>query len=308
MERLRYFGTLLVLYPLAWMPFWLLYRVSDISAFLLQYVFRYRRSVIAKNLSLSFPEMSDQRRRQITRQYYRHLSDLIFETIKCLTLSPEAISKRCDIQDMHILNEYHEKKRGVVAVLGHYNNWEWAALSSALSVKQPMVVIYKPLKNEYLNRLINQTRGRFGVTMIAIKETLRFYVREKENHFVNCFVSDQSPSNGNMMHWLWFLNQLTPVSLGAEKMARRFNHAMIFVRLVKVKRGYYTVRMEKIEDQPNHLPEGVLTEKHSKLLEQQIQENPAFWIWSHKRWKRTVPESILQEKETIRQKANNLEV
>lgn len=281
------------------MPFWLLYRVSDLLAFVLQYLLRYRRNVIGQNLEHSFPEMTIAERRKLVHRYYHHLSDLVVETVKCLTMRPESISKRCEILDMHILDEYHEKQRGVVAVLGHYNNWEWAALSSALTVKQPMVVIYKPLRDRYFNGLINKTRGRFGVTMIAIKETLRFYVKHKQDHFVNCFVSDQSPSNGNLMHWVWFLNQPTPVSLGAEKMARRFDHAMIYVSLVKQKRGVYKLRMQKIHESPNDLPEGRLTELHTQLLEQQILEDPAYWIWSHRRWKRKPSGEVLERFESV---------
>jgi KDO2-lipid IV(A) lauroyltransferase len=39
---------------------------------------------------------------------------------------------------------------------------------------------------------------------------------------------------------------------------------------------------------------GEITEKHTKLLEKSINKHPEFWLWSHNRWKRHIPENLEQ--------------
>ncbi|MEM7106193.1 MAG: lysophospholipid acyltransferase family protein [Bacteroidota bacterium] len=285
MNLLVYVFAILILFPLSLLPLRVLYILSDFTAFLLFRVLKYRRQVVTDNLSKTFPSLSETERRKVEKAFYYHLSDLMFETIKCLTISKKEMKKRCEIKDLHILDEYAEKERSVVAVLGHYGNWEWAALSSALSVKQQMVVIYKPLTNDYFNQLINRTRSRFGVKMVAMKDAFRFYFENRDKVFVNCFVADQSPQNRRSVQWHTFLNQETAVTAGPEKIARKFDHAVIFVSLQKIKRGFYHLRMKKLTENPNLEPDEGVTRLHLHALEAQVLEKPEHWLWSHRRWK-----------------------
>ncbi|MEM7263090.1 MAG: lysophospholipid acyltransferase family protein [Planctomycetota bacterium] len=278
-----------ILYAISWLPMSVLYRASDVLAILLYDVFRIRRGVTLENLRAAFPFRSERENRRIGRRYYRHFSDLVFEVIKCLTISDAEIRRRCRIEDLEILDRNDADQRGVVAVLGHYGNWEWAALSSALSVKQPMVIVYKPLRNPYFDALFRKTRERFGVTMVPMREVGRHYVRSRNEHFVNCFVSDQAPRKSEVAHWTTFLNRDTAVHLGAEKLARKYDHAVVFVRLEKERRGQYVLRMESLVEQPTDTEDREITECHVRRLERQIREAPEFWLWSHRRWKRSRP-------------------
>lgn len=248
-------------------------------------LFRYRRTVIDTNLRNAFPNKTKKELDQIATGCYRNLCDIILETIKSFTISKAGISKRCLITNLEILDEYHAQRQSVVAVLGHYGNWEWAALSSALSVKQQMVVVYKPLSNPYFDKLINKTRSRFGVKMVPMKDVARFYFDNKKEVFVNCFVSDQSPSNPKSADWMTFLNQETAVLPGAGKLASKFNHPVIFVSLERQSRGHYILRMKKLVEQSGNMEAIEINKIHTKTLEEQIVEHPENWLWSHKRWK-----------------------
>ena len=54
------------------------------------------------------------------------------------------------------------------------------------------------------------------------------------------------------------------------------------------------MELQLISDKPRTLHWGEITEAHTKALEQEIRKNPSQWLWSHRRWKREVPED--QEK------------
>ena len=52
------------------------------------------------------------------------------------------------------------------------------------------------------------------------------------------------------------------------------------------------MHLELICESPKGLNYGAITEKHTQLLEQNIMAKPEFWLWSHKRWKRDLPENL----------------
>lgn len=233
--------------------------------------------------------MDESERAQLARRYYRHLCDLILEVVKSLTISADEMRRRCPVADREILDGYHDDQRSVVAVLGHYGNWEWAALTSALFIKQSMVVIYKPLSNPYYDRLFARNRSRFGVELVPMKQVGRFYVQNRKRTFVACFVADQAPRRVDQAYWTQFLNQETAVHWGAEKFARKFDHPVIFVTAERERRGYYRMRMERLVEDPTQTREGDITERHVRRLEEKIVSSPELWLWSHRRWKRARP-------------------
>jgi KDO2-lipid IV(A) lauroyltransferase len=89
-----------------------------------------------------------------------------------------------------------------------------------------------------------------------------------------------------------FLNQPTAVLYGTEKMAFEFNYAVVFFNIQKVRRGYYELTFETICEEPRTTEWGYITEQHTRKLENLIIQNPQYWIWSHKRWKRDVPDNL----------------
>jgi hypothetical protein len=53
----------------------------------------------------------------------------------------------------------------------------------------------------------------------------------------------------------------------------------------ELKRGYYSASFSPISLQPKDTEKGEITEKYARMLEKDILENPAYWLWTHKRWK-----------------------
>jgi KDO2-lipid IV(A) lauroyltransferase len=238
------------------------------------------------NLHNAFPEKSDKEIELIAKKFYRHLCDLIVEIVKLLHISPEEIGKRMKYRGSNPFLEEFEKKKMVLGVLGHYNNWEWG---SALGMKGPyqFASIYKPLTNKYFDKLMAKIRGQFGGELIPMAKTGRVmanYMRDGKLTVFN-FIADQAPGRNEIQYWTTFLNQDTPVYLGIEKIALKTHQPVYFGKFIKVKRGYYEAVVEKLCDDCNDLPPHELTERHLKALEAAIIENPEYWLWSHRRWK-----------------------
>jgi len=286
MQALVYYISLPFIYLLSFLPFWIFYRVSDIFFLILYYVLGYRKKVVIANLKNSFPEKSNKEIKKITRQFYRYLCDLLLETFKTLTISKSEALKRCKLspESLILFDKLYEERKSFIIVMGHYGNWEWAGNSFSIQGKQQLYVIYHPLSNKYFNQLIYNMRTRFGTKLIAMQDTLRTMLTNKNNSSVTAFIADQTPSPEGA-YWTKFLNQETPIFWGTEKIARKLNYPIVFTNVNRIKRGYYEIFCEMLVENPATTKEGEISEIHTRRLEEEIIKQPEIWLWSHRRWK-----------------------
>ena len=272
------------------LPLPVLYVFSDFLYLVLYYVVSYRRNVVATNLKNSFPEKTDKELKVIEKKFYRHLSDLLIETFKSTHMTRANQKKRFTYSNLEIIDKLREEKRDIIAIMGHYNNWEWPTLLPYY-LKYKTIIIYKPLQNKYFNRFINNHRSEHGIVLTPTSQVIREIInyRKKDINTVSVFISDQIPSKGDIKYWTTFLNQDTAVFTGAGKIASKYDMAIVFFHVQKVIRGYYNLNIELLFDHTEGLTEEVITEKHVRRLEEIIKEKPEYWIWSHRRWKHKKP-------------------
>ncbi len=268
-----------------WLPLWLLYGVSDLF-FLVVAAIGYRREVITGNLHKAFPEKSSSEIQKIRLRFYLHFCDLFVETLVLQHISPRKIQKRVHLVNPEVLQTMLKEGHDIVAVLGHYGNWEWIPVTS-LSLDAVGLSVYRPLKNKYFDRFMLQLRGIFGSRNIPLNATAREIVKYKCNQqrFVLGLISDQSPSRKELHYWTTFLNQNTPIILGPEKMAKLAKAKIVYWKMEKLRRGHYQITFIPYEGDVSSAPEFAITEWQVRLLEQQILQQPEYWLWSHKRWK-----------------------
>ncbi|MEE4198097.1 MAG: lysophospholipid acyltransferase family protein [Bacteroidales bacterium] len=286
MQFFLYLIFLLSIYFIAIIPFWFLYQFSNVLAFLFYYVFQYRKQVILTNLRNSFPGMADQEIRRIARRTYRNLTDILVESIKGFTLSEQQIKKRFTIINPEILNEYFDQGKSVIGVTGHYGNWEWGAIAGSMQIKHKAIALYKPLTNKYIDRFLKRIRAENGTLLKSIYKTTETFKKFKDQPCIFILVADQSPSSVRKAYWVDFLNQDTACLHGPEKHARKNNYPVLFLKIQRIKRGYYQLTAKKLIEVPANIPEGEITQRYMQELEKTIREQPENWLWSHKRWKR----------------------
>lgn len=283
-----------IFYVLNWvitlLPLPVLYLFADFLYLVLYYIVRYRRKVVSVNLKNSFPEKPEEERKSIEKKFYRHLSDIIVETFKLTHMSLVSQKKRFTYSNLGIIDKLREEKRDVIAILGHYNNWEWPTLLPEY-LKYKTVIIYKPLQNKYFNNFINKQRSKYGILLTPTSKVIREIINHKNNgiNTVSIFISDQIPAKGDIRYWTTFLNQDTAVFTGAGKIAAKYDMAVLFFNIQKIKRGYYNLDIELLFDHTAGLSEDFITDKHVRRLEEIIREKPEYWIWSHRRWKHKKP-------------------
>lgn len=154
-------------------------------------------------------------------------------------------------------------------------------------------MLYKPIHDKVINEMTYVTRSRFGAIPVDKKDALRVIARYQSEGklFLAGFIGDQTPNRANLNFWMEFLNQDTPVLLGTERIATKYDLPVVSVRMRKVRRGFYEVEFVDVCAHPRELEPGELTRMHTRLLESFIREEPEYWLWSHRRWKHRRPEN-----------------
>jgi KDO2-lipid IV(A) lauroyltransferase len=291
MDAIGYYIFYGINWFLSFLPLWILYFISDFIYLLLFYFPSYRRKVVETNLKNSFPEKTPEEIRLIEKKFYKHLADLLIETFKLLHMSKKEQNKRFTYSNIGIIDKLREEKRDIIAVLGHYNNWEWPTMLPEY-LQYKTVIIYKPLQNKYFNSFINKQRSKDGIVLTPMSAIIREIINSRNNNTntVSVFLSDQIPAKGDIKYWTTFLNQDTAVHTGVGKIAAKYDMAVVFFNIQKIKRGHYNLGIELLLEHTAGLPENIITESHVKRLEEIIRENPEYWIWSHRRWKHKKPE------------------
>jgi KDO2-lipid IV(A) lauroyltransferase len=270
---------------LSLLPLNLLYLLADFAYFLLFHVIKYRRKVVLENLHNSFPEKSVAEIQAIERKYYKHLSCLMVEVLKMASISKEQLNRRFKFKNLHLMNAYHEKGISTLICSAHYGNWEWGTLALGLHTRAAVYPIYKPVSNVAFGNWFTGIRSRFGNHLIPMRQTLRAITASKDWPTIFCFASDQTPLREESTYWVNFLNQPTAILLGLEKIAIRTNRPVFYMRVRVLKRGYYEVECVPLCLNPAEYQQHEITNLHVKLLEEIIREEPAYWLWSHRRWK-----------------------
>ena len=275
------------------MPFWLIWVLSDIFYVFIFYVARYRRKTVHENLTNSFPKKSPKEIRVITKKFYHHLSDLGLETIKYSRMTEKEIDSRLKIHNPEIFEEYYQRHQSVILVGMHHNNWEWCG-SMQRFIKARFLVVYNSVRNNMeLERFILDNRERFGAKSILVSQSVRtaFQFNNTEQPGVLILAADQTPQP-NAQFWTTFLNQETAFFTGPMKIATKTNQPVILQHTRKVGRSRYEVFFHKLIENPVEVKPEEIILAYVKKIEEIIQEEPEYWLWSHRRWKHSRPNNI----------------
>jgi len=277
-----------VAYLHAMLPFSVLYLLSDILFFGAYHLVRYRRRIVRRNLENAFPEKSQKQIVKLEKKFYHHLCDYFVETLKTLRLSDEEVRKRMKFENPEIINQLTAEGKSCILSLGHYGNWEW--VPSICMYLQPGVkpgLVYKELHSKAFDRLFLKIRSRFSPRPIEMRSIYRKMIKFQQagEKMVVGFLADQRPPRYPDQYWTTFLRQDTLVQTGMGKIAKLLACAIVYLDVTKVKRGHYVGRFFVITPDASLEPEFVIMERYIRKLEETVLKEPAYYLWSHNRWK-----------------------
>ncbi len=280
-------------YLISFLPLSVLYGFARLLELLFNSVWPYRKNVIQNQIIKAFPDYTSKQVSQLIFRYYRHMSELIVESVKNLSMSKTSLRKRLHIENPEILNNLYSKGQSVVLVSAHYNNWEWLISALPSLIPHKVLGIGAPLRNSFWNKKLNMCRSRFGFHVVDSK-SYKHYLQNCTSPCAVLMLSDQSPSNPDKAYWMHFLNQSTAIAFGPELISLEYSFVPVYAHINKIKRGYYSIKLISFNQNSVQPHYGDISAWHAGILQQGIIQNPQYWLWSHRRWKHKAPESITE--------------
>jgi KDO2-lipid IV(A) lauroyltransferase len=280
-----------ILIGVSYLPFWVLFGISDFFYIILRYVVKYRHKVITENLAKAFPEKTSSEIQKITNKFYHHSCDIFFETIKSYSISTEQMEKRMKFKNIEMLNKHFDTGKSVILLGMHYNNWEWNSFLPNKS-KHDIVVIYNPLRSSAaFEKFILKIRTRWGCEFVPVHKSRRvvFEFAKAETPSVLALGADQSAPQSSKF-WTMFFNREAPFFSGPEKIAAHSNLPVFLHYARKVKRGMYEIEFIPLFENPKEVEPNKILLTYIEKMEELIAEEPEYYLWSHRRWKHTRPE------------------
>lgn len=269
------------------LPLRIVYVISDILNFLIYRVFKYRADLVVKNLKRSNLNLDLNQINIITKRFYRYFTDLYLESIKMDSFSKSDFDNKFQVNNVELLNKFYNKGKSVVFMCSHYSGYEWCT-SLPYYIKHKFSAVYTPIKNKSVNDFMYNSRSRHGLELISRYDAIKeIHKRESESKtpYLYGLVADQSPQLSKKSYWSKFLGVKVPVFTGSERIAKKYNLPVVYGRMKKLKRGYYSVEFQLITDNPNDYDDYEITEKYLRLLEDQLHEDPHPYLWTHNRFK-----------------------
>jgi KDO2-lipid IV(A) lauroyltransferase len=264
----------------------MLYLLSDATYLLVYRLIGYRKKTVRKNLELAFPQKSTAEIIAIEKKSYRHLCDMFMEMIKTMAISRKEIDARFSYTNLEVYTELEKKGKSIAVLIPHYASYEWV-ISMNHIIQFKGYAIYKRINNPYFDKMVRDIRSRFKAYLITTKETKKIIESNAKEGILGVygFASDQTPRWGENLYWHHFMGIETPIHIGAESLAKRYDMNMIYLRVEKVKRGYYVGTFEVLTDDVKTVPDYKISEYFMSKVEEQINAQPEYYMWTHKRWK-----------------------
>lgn len=286
MNRLIYILAYPFLWFIALLPFKLLYFLSDCLFVVIYYIIGYRKKVVMENLKIALPDRSEDELKVIRKEFFKHFVDIFLEMAKMFTLTEEENNKRFRYENPELLNELYKDGKSLILMNSHYGNWEWM-LNLPAFIDYHGVGAYTRISNPYFDKAIKKSRGKFGVELIQTSKMVRKMIKDKQEGVQSVYglLSDQSPQIRNNTYWSEFMGVKVPIHTGGEVLSKKFDMNMVYMKTKRIKRGYYSSTFSVISTDVKSHPDFELTDNVLEIMKQQIEEEPAYYFWTHKRFK-----------------------
>jgi len=289
LDRFLYY---VIVMPLSFMPLWYIYIITDFFYLIIYYVKPYRKKVVLNNMANAFPEKTEAERKAIAKKFYSFFTDLLAESTKNLTISEAKMKKRLKVRNPQLMEDLFKKGKSVIFLSSHFNNWEPLITAQNILFPHQAFGIGTPLSSKFWDKKINDRRERFGMRVTTAGNYKQALSEYKEMPSATLILGDQSPGKDENCYWTSFLNQETAFFFGAEAMANQMDMAVVYGSIYKIRRGYYEIEIRLITEDPADTSYGEITEGYIRILEEDIKGKPEAWLWSHKRWKKKVPDNL----------------
>jgi len=226
--------------------------------------------------------------RRIIRACYRHLGAGVMELLRLPVMDRGYLQRYVTIERYAVLQEALASGRPLVFLTGHYGNWELCSMVAAL-LGHPIAALARAQRRwPRLYRLLVSYRESKGCTVIHKGSALRQLITALAQGRPIGIVGDQASRQGVFVDFFGrpALFAKGPFDLAYDK------DAILLPAFIRRRHGPHhhlaiepPIRLDRTKPKAEAVVDGM--RQFAALLTRHIQEDPAQWLWMHKRWKHT---------------------
>ena len=250
-------------------------------------VFRLRRSVVDANLARAFPDEPAAWRRQVAVASYRHLGREGVTLLRLGRMDAAELRERTSVVRLDLIEDALAEGRGVIAITGHFGNWEIGGAAVAAR-GFPTDVVAVRQHNPLFNRDLVAVREGLGMKVVEKREAPREVLRSLRANRLVALVADQNIKRGGV--FVDFFGIPAATVRGPALFALRTGAPVLMgmARRLPGSTARYEVAFEEVprpEGQTGEEAVRWLTAAHQQALEAWVRAHPEQYFWHHRRWK-----------------------
>jgi KDO2-lipid IV(A) lauroyltransferase len=253
---------------------------------------RYRK-VSYQNLEFAFDgKLSENEKAKITKYTFKNLALNFLHVMEIRHMNKEELAKKVKVQNIEAVQKVHDEGRAVIYVTTHYSSWELGGSAIGAFI-EPIVAVYKKMKNRTYENWLLESRQRFGNISLEKTNVVRPLVKYLKKG-VGCGLlidTNINPKEGVIVN---FMGKTIRQTSTPAYLARKFNAAIIPVTIRSDDEENYTlmifdeIKVEKTDNEEMDILKA--TQAQADWLTKLITDEPKFWFWLHRRWKNDHPE------------------
>ncbi len=245
-----------------------------------------QRALVEEHLETAFgPTLSRSTRDRIARGVFVNLGKNAFEWLVIERLPAKQLERLIDIQGIGYLQQAASHHRGIIAISGHYGNWELSPMRVAtLGMKGG--VLARRLRYPEYERFLWTMRSRKGVTTFDRGSLKAVSAILRADQIIGMMADQDTDSLDGVFVDFFGRPAYTPV--GPAALSLLTGAPIVPCSTTRVGRRFRLVFDEPIVptrsgDRMHDLHQ--LTQAWSRVVESHIRSHPDHWVWMHRRWK-----------------------
>lgn len=252
---------------------------------------RFRR-IADRNLRMALPELDASERSAVVRGVYRSLGRLLSECARFPRLTPENIRGVVTYEGLEHYQAAVARGRGVLFLTAHLGPWELGAFAHAL-YGYPIQILYRPLDNPRLDRLVNRYRTLSGNKLIDKRDSARGILAALARGETVGILADQNTSLEEGV-FVDFFGTPASMTAGIARVALHTGAAVVpaFCVWEEVLHRFVIhfdppLAFATTSDREQDIR--AATQQMASVIEKYIRRYPDQWLWIHRRWKTRPP-------------------
>ena len=255
---------------------------------------RRHRQVALANLSRAFAADRDERtRRRIARAAFAHMGEICADAAYFPRLLKTPTERLAVYDGVEHLQAAASCRRGVLVFSGHFGHWELIALLQH-RLGHPMTMVARPLENPLFDRFLARQRERSGNRVISKRHAARGVLRALRNQLAVALLIDQNVRGdaGIFVEFFGVAASTTPslatiAFKSGAPIVPVFSHPMPDGRIhIRYGPPIHARRSGQLASDIR-----ALTQRCTRMLEDEIRQRPEYWLWMHNRWRTRPPEA-----------------